>query len=1066
MSAFKKILVIGSGPIIIGQAAEFDYSGTQACHVLKEEGIETILLNPNPATIMTDRSSADKVYLEPLTLITIEKILQKEAPDGIICSLGGQTALNLAMEIDAAGLCQKYNTKILGTPVEAILKGEDREVFRNLMQEIGIPIIQSKTVTSLEEGLDAASSIGYPIIVRPGFTLGGTGGGIADNPEELRSILEKGLILSPVHQALIEKSIRGWKEIEFEIMRDHRGNAISVCHMENVDPVGIHTGDSIVVAPCQTLSDREIQMLRTAAIKITDSVGVIGACNVQFALEPKSFDYIVIEINPRASRSSALASKATGYPIARIAAKAALGYTLDQIINPVTGKTPACFEPALDYVVVKIPKWPFDKFPKAQRVLGTKMMATGEVMSIGRNFEQALLKAVRSLEIGRYGLFNPESATRTLEELKARIVNAGDDRLFDLAELLRRGYIWRRLCEMTGIDYFFMEKLDWIVRKEEQIRSYTLDDLQPENLRKLKEKGFSDRAMAELMHIEEVDIFNKRKEYSIFPVYKPVDTCAGEFEALAPYYYSCYETEDEVPVSNREKMLVIGSGPIRIGQGIEFDYSVVHAVNTLKELGYESIVVNNNPETVSTDFVIADKLYFEPLTEEDVYHIILKEQPKFVFVQFGGQTAIKLAKFLHDNNVPLAGVGFEAIDLAEDRERFDALLESLSIPRPKGKNVRTLEGGIAAAEELGYPVLVRPSYVLGGRGMEICNNKAEVTLYLEHALTASPEHPLLVDKYLNGLEFEVDAISDGEDIFIPGIMEHWERAGVHSGDSINIFPVQRLSKEVQDTAVDYCKRIALAMKIKGLINVQFVLSGGIPYIIEVNPRASRTVPFIAKVTDVPVPAIATKVMLGYKLKDLGYVGVYPKIKHVAVKVPVFSTEKLSGVEVGLSPEMKSTGESAALGVSMEEALFKGLLSARKKFLTFDDVHILLSVDDNEFLRQEIAEILMEFPEHSLTLSAEEGTALSLQKRGLQVQAVKTREKMESGIKTGLYNIFVNISSKTRDLALGEFELRRMALEYGLEVMSSPDTLRVFALIKKSGITDAPIMELFASAEKK
>ncbi|MGL5721770.1 MAG: carbamoyl-phosphate synthase large subunit, partial [Brevinema sp.] len=822
----------------------------------------------------------------------------------------------------------------------------------------------------------------------------------------------------------------------------------------------------IVVAPCQTLSDREIQMLRSAAIRITDVVGVVGACNVQFALEPKSFDYIVIEINPRASRSSALASKATGYPIARIAAKIALGYTLDQIDNPVTGKTPACFEPALDYVVVKIPKWPFDKFPKAQRTLGTKMMATGEVMSIGRNFEQALLKAVRSLEIGRYGLYNPESAARTMDELKKRIVNAGDDRLFDLAELLRRGYIWRRLCELTGIDYFFMEKLDWIVRKEEEIKKFSLDDLQPENLRVLKNKGFSDHAIAELMNIEEEDIFNRRKEYNIFPVYKPVDTCAGEFEALAPYYYSCYDAEDEVKSSNKEKMLVIGSGPIRIGQGIEFDYTVVHAIATLKEMGYESIVVNNNPETVSTDFATADKLYFEPLTEEDVYHIILKEKPKYTFVQFGGQTAIKLAKFLHQKKVPLAGVGFEAIDLAEDRERFDALLEELKIPRPKGKNIRTLKEGLAAANELGYPVLVRPSYVLGGRGMEICSNEAETKVYLAHALAASPEHPLLIDKYLNGLEFEVDAISDGTDIFIPGIMEHWERAGVHSGDSISIYPSQTIPQNIQDDIVDYCRRIAVAMKIKGLINVQFVLSDGVPYIIEVNPRASRTVPFISKVTDVPVTSIATRVMLGEKLKDLGYVNVAPKIKKVAVKVPVFSTEKLSGVEVSLSPEMKSTGESAAIGNTLQEALYKGLLSARRNKLFTEDIHILLSIDGSGYLRQEIANILMTFPEGSLTLSAENNTALDLQKMGLQVQAVKSMEKMESGIKTGLYTIFVNISTPSRDQELGEFNLRRTALEYGLEVISSPDTLKALSLIKKFNVDDLTLCELFEASKQK
>ncbi|MGL5956531.1 MAG: carbamoyl-phosphate synthase (glutamine-hydrolyzing) large subunit, partial [Brevinema sp.] len=816
MNHLKKVLVVGSGPIIIGQAAEFDYSGTQACHALKEEKIEVLLLNPNPATIMTDASSADKVYLEPLTIETVEKIFIEEKPDGILCNLGGQTALNLAMDLHKHGILDKYQVRMLGSSIDTIKKGEDRDIFRHLMQDLHIPIVESAIIHSLEEGLNIAGTIGYPVIVRPAFTLGGTGGGLADTPEELKEILSRGLALSPVNQALIEKSIKGWKEIEFEIMRDEHGTCISVCHMENLDPVGIHTGDSIVIAPCQTLADREIQMLRSAALYITDQVGIVGACNVQFALDPKSFDYIVIEINPRVSRSSALASKATGYPIARIAAKVALGYRLDQIINEVTGKTPACFEPSLDYVVVKIPKWPFDKFPNANRTLGTKMMATGEVMAIGRNFEHAFLKAIRSLEINRYGLMYPESENRSIEELKERVIKAGDDRIFDIAELLRKGFLWRRLCELTDIDYYFMEKLDWIVRQEELLKTYQLSDLNAENLRVLKNKGFSDKAISQLMHLAEEDIFAKRKELDIFPVYKPVDTCAAEFEALAPYYYSCYEQEDEVPVSNRKKMLVIGSGPIRIGQGIEFDYSVVHAVTTLKNMGYESIVINNNPETVSTDFVIADKLYFEPLTEEDVYHIILKENPEFVFVQFGGQTAIKLARFLYEKNIPTAGVGFEQIDLAEDRERFDKLMEQLNIPRPKGINIRSISEGLEAAQHIGFPVLVRPSYVLGGAGMEICYSLEEAENYLTVALQ-NTEHPILIDKYLNGLELEMDAICDGNDIFIPGIMEHWERAGVHSGDSINIYPPQRISTEIEQLAVDYSRKIALAMNIKGLL---------------------------------------------------------------------------------------------------------------------------------------------------------------------------------------------------------------------------------------------------------
>lgn len=1041
----KKVLVLGSGPIVIGQAAEFDYSGTQACQALKEENITIILLNPNPATIMTDASSADKIYLEPLDLDTVEKIIIAEKPDGILCNLGGQTALNLALEIANAGFCEKYGIEILGSGIDAIRKGEDREIFRALMQEINVPIIESKTITSIEEALDTAGHIGYPVIVRPAFTLGGTGGGIADTPEILKDILEKGLALSPVNQALIEKSISGWKEIEFEIMRDARGNAVSVCHMENLDPVGIHTGDSIVVAPCQTLSDKEIQMLRSCALKIADAVNVIGACNVQFALDPKSFDFIVIEINPRASRSSALASKATGYPIARISTKIALGYTLDKIINQVTGKTPACFEPALDYVVVKIPKWPFDKFPYADRTLGTRMMATGEVMAIGRNFEQAFLKAIRSLEIGRYGLTNPKSSERSIQELKQRVVKAGDDRIFDLAELLRRGYLWRRLCEMTGIDYFFMEKIDWIVRQEEKIKTFRLDHLQADNLRILKNKGFADKAIADLMNIEEEDIFMKRKEFNIFPVYKPVDTCAGEFEALTPYYYSCYDLEDEVSDSKREKIIVIGSGPIRIGQGIEFDYSVVHAVNTIKNMGYESIVINNNPETVSTDFITADKLYFEPLTEEDVYHIILKEQPRYVFVQFGGQTAIKLAQFLHEKNIPLAGVGFNAIDLAEDREQFDALLENLKIPRPQGKTVRSFDEGIQEADRLGYPVLIRPSYVLGGCGMEICYNSSDARQYLSQAFAGASDHPILIDKYLNGIEIEADVICDGTDIFIPGIIEHWERAGVHSGDSINIYPTQRLQPQTEQLIQEYCTKIAKAMNIKGLLNIQFVVVDEIPYVIEVNPRASRTIPFIAKFTNIPVISIATQVMLGKTLKELNYTGIAAKINQVAVKVPVFSTEKLRGVDIGLSPEMKSTGESSALGTNLEEALIKGLKAANKDFFKTDDIHIFLSIDAPEEQLNEIADILQSFPTQSITLSAREQTAYYLQQKGLQVQAVKNIEKIENAFKTRLFNIFVSISSKHANAQ--EQLLRRMALEFRIEVMSSIDSLKALAMIK-------------------
>ena len=919
----KKVLVIGSGPIIIGQAAEFDYSGTQACQALKEEGIEVVLVNSNPATIMTDKEVADKVYLEPLTLEFLEKVIAKERPDSLLAGMGGQTGLNLAVDLSDAGILDKYNVKVIGTSISSIKEGEDRELFRNMMNRINQPVIKSEIITDLESGIEFAKEIGYPVIVRPAYTLGGTGGGIASNEPELREILSSGLQLSSIGQVLLEKSVKGWKEIEYEVMRDSKGNCITVCNMENIDPVGIHTGDSIVVAPSQTLSDKEYQMLRDASLAIIDAVGIEGGCNVQFSLNPHSFEYAVIEINPRVSRSSALASKATGYPIAKVAAKIALGYGLDEIKNAVTQKTYACFEPSLDYVVVKIPKWPFDKFQSADRALGTKMMATGEIMAIGSNFESAFLKGIRSLEIGRYSLEHKKFQELSMYELRERVITPDDERIFALTEMLRRGYRIDMVSKITGIDIFFLEKFRWLVDEEQKLKQSSIDNMNKAWLYKLKRRGFSDKAIADMLRVTPEEIYRLRMIWNIKPAYKMVDTCGGEFEALSPYYYSTYEEYDEVEVSDRKKVAILGSGPIRIGQGIEFDYSSVHCVMALKKLGIETIVINNNPETVSTDFSISDKLYFEPLTEEDVLNILDKEKPDGVILQFGGQTAIKLAKFLKEKNITTLGTTSDQIDLAEDREQFDALLEKLDIARPKGKGVWNVEEGLEEARRLGFPVLVRPSFVLGGQGMEITHDEDELVFYLKNAFEKDSKNPILVDKYLMGREIEVDAISDGEDVLIPGIMEHLERAGVHSGDSITMYPPQHLSDKIRNDVLEYTKKLALEIGIKGMINIQFIEYQENLYVIEVNPRASRTVPYISKVSTVPIVDIATRVMLGEKLKDLGYgTGVFKEPELVSVKVPVFSTQKLPNVEVSLGPEMKSTGEVLGVGRNLEEALYK------------------------------------------------------------------------------------------------------------------------------------------------
>ena len=1054
-NTIKKVLVIGSGPIVIGQAAEFDYSGTQAVEAIKSEGIEVVLVNSNPATIMTDRGMAHHTYIEPLTVEFVEKVIAKERPDSIIAGMGGQTGLNLSCELYDKGILQKYGVRVIGTSIESIKEGEDRDSFKRLMEKTNQPIVESEIVTNLEDGVSFAEKIGYPVIVRPAYTLGGTGGGIAENEDQLREILAQGLHLSRVGQVLLERSIKGWKEIEFEVMRDGAGNCITVCSMENVDPVGVHTGDSIVVAPAQTLADHEYQMLRKAAIDIIDSIEIEGGCNVQFALDPNSFNYAVIEINPRVSRSSALASKATGYPIAKVAAKIALGYRLDEIKNAVTKKTYACFEPTIDYVVCKIPKWPFDKFKTAKRNLGTKMMATGEVMAIGNSFESALLKGVRSLEIGQYTLERKYSQSKTLAELKKRVAVPDDERLFDLAELLRRGYRTDMICEITGMDKFFVKKIKNIVDMEEALKQMTLDDLDAETLREYKKKGFSDKGMADILGVTPPDIYKLRVKDGILPVYKMVDTCAGEFEAVTPYYYSTYDQEDEVVVSDKKKVIVIGSGPIRIGQGIEFDYCSVHSVLALKRAGVETIIINNNPETVSTDFDTSDKLYFEPLTEEDVLNIVEKERPDGLILQFGGQTAIKLAKFLREMNIPIYGTKPEQIDAAEDREKFDEILESLDIKRPKGRAVWTLEEGLTAASELGYPVLVRPSYVLGGQGMEITYNEAQITKYLQEAFAKDSKNPVLIDRYLLGREIEVDAICDGEDILIPGIMEHLERAGVHSGDSISIYPPQHISDEIKAQIVDETRRIAVALKVIGMINIQFIDYHGELNIIEVNPRSSRTVPYISKVTGVPIIDIATKVMLGSKLKDLGYEsGICKEPDKVCIKVPIFSTEKLPQVEVSLGPEMRSTGEILGVGKNLKRALYKGFLAAgivvpRKNGTA------LVTIKPQDF--PEFLPIAKKLEKLGYNFLATDGTAKFMQENG--IDRVKVVRKISEGvpnvldiIRSGMVDLIINTPNKGNRATSDGFKIRRTAAECSIVLMTSLDTAGALVDVMDSDIT--------------
>jgi carbamoyl-phosphate synthase large subunit len=1043
----KTILVIGSGPIVIGQAAEFDYAGTQACLALKEEGYKVILVNSNPATIMTDTEIADKVYMEPLTFEFLARIIRKERPDAILPTLGGQTGLNLAVELAKAGVLEECGVEILGTKLEAIEKAEDREQFRALMNELGEPVPESEIIHSLEEAYAFVEKVGYPVIVRPAFTLGGTGGGICTNEEELIDIVSTGLKLSPVHQCLLEKSIAGYKEIEYEVMRDANDNAIVVCNMENIDPVGIHTGDSIVVAPSQTLSDREYQLLRNASLRIIRALGIEGGCNVQLALDPHSFHYYVIEVNPRVSRSSALASKATGYPIAKLAAKIAVGLTLDEIINPVTGKTYACFEPALDYVVTKIPRFPFDKFESANRRLGTQMKATGEVMAIGRTFEESLLKAVRSLETGVYHLELKDVENISDELIEKRIRKAGDERLFYIAEALRRGFTVEQIYEWSQIDRFFLTKIENIVRFETVIRDYKGDI---EVLRKAKQMGFSDVAIAKLWNKSERDIYEMRKQAGIIPVYKMVDTCAAEFESETPYYYSTYEDENESVVTARESVVVLGSGPIRIGQGIEFDYATVHSVWAIKEAGYEAIIINNNPETVSTDFSISDKLYFEPLTIEDVMHVIDLEKPVGVIVQFGGQTAINLAAELAARGVRILGTSLEDLDRAEDRDKFEQTLSELGIPQPQGKTAFSVEEAVRIAEEIGYPVLVRPSYVLGGRAMEIVYQEEELLHYMEHAVKVNPQHPVLIDRYLIGKEIEVDAISDGETVFIPGIMEHIERAGVHSGDSIAVYPPQTLTKDIKQKIVDYTIKLARGLHIVGLLNIQFVMYQNEVYVLEVNPRSSRTVPFLSKITGVPMANIATKVILGAKLAGLGYeTGLKQESEGVYVKAPVFSFAKLRNVDISLGPEMKSTGEVIGKDATFEKALYKGLVASGIHIRPYGAV--LLTVADKD--KEDAIELARRFYQIGYQLLATNGTAEALKAADIPVTVVNKIHSASPNIldviRQGKAQVVINTLTKGKQPESDGFRIRREAVENGIPCLTSLDTARAMLQVIES-----------------
>ncbi|HCM90254.1 MULTISPECIES: carbamoyl-phosphate synthase large subunit [Vagococcus] len=1034
----KKILVIGSGPIIIGQAAEFDYAGTQACLALREEGYEVILINSNPATIMTDKEIADKVYIEPITLEFVAKILRKERPDAILPTLGGQTGLNMAMTLSESGILDELDIELLGTKLSAIDQAEDRDLFKQLMEELGEPIPESAIVTTVEEALEFAKEIGYPLIVRPAFTLGGTGGGMCDDEESLIEITKNGLHLSPATQCLIEKSIAGYKEIEYEVMRDSNDNAIVVCHMENFDPVGIHTGDSIVFAPCQTLSDVEIQFLRDASLKIIKALKIEGGCNVQLALDPHSYKYYVIEVNPRVSRSSALASKATGIPIAKLAAKIAVGLTLDEVKNPVTETTYAMFEPALDYVVTKIPRWAFDKFEKGNRKLSTQMKATGEVMSLGRTIEESLLKAVRSLEIGAYHIELEELTPLSDDEITYGMIHAQDDRLFYVSEAIRRGFTIYEVADFTKIDVFFLDKLLHIVEVETQIKE---NKQNIEVLKEAKQLGFSDVYIADKWEMSIKEVYDLRKEKNIFPVYKMVDTCAAEFASKTPYFYGTYEIENESIKSEKESIIVLGSGPIRIGQGVEFDYATVHSVRAIQNAGYEAIIMNSNPETVSTDFSISDKLYFEPLTLEDVMHVIELEQPKGVIVQFGGQTAINLAEGLTEHGVKIIGTTIEDLDRAENRDKFEQALKELGIPQPEGATATNTEDAIVIAERIKYPVLVRPSYVLGGRAMEIVWSTSDLKRYMKEAVKASPEHPVLIDRYLVGTECEVDAICDGENVLLPGIMEHIERAGVHSGDSMAVYPPQNLSEEVIGKIVDYTKKLALGLNCKGMMNVQFIAQDSEVYVIEVNPRASRTVPFLSKVTGIPMAQVATKCILGQDLTELGYEdGLYKISDLVHVKAPVFSFAKLQEVDTQLGPEMKSTGEVMGTDKTLEKALYKAFEASGMHLPNYGSV--LFTIADES--KEEALQLAKRFSEIGYGLVATEGTGEFFRSHGLEVKVVSKLDQNSQVnvldmIRLGQTQLVINTTGNESQPKSDGFKIRRVSVENGVPLMTSLDT---------------------------
>ena len=1034
----KKVLMIGSGPIVIGQAAEFDYAGTQACRSLKEEGVEVVLLNSNPATIMTDKDIADRVYIEPLTVEVVEQLILKEKPDSVLPTLGGQAGLNLAMELEERGFLKEHNVRLIGTTSQTIKKAEDRQEFKDTMEKIGEPVAASLVVRSVEDGVAFTNTIGYPVVLRPAYTLGGSGGGIAHNEEELIEILENGLRLSRVGEVLVERCIAGWKEIEYEVMRDSAGNCITVCNMENIDPVGVHTGDSIVVAPSQTLGDKEYQMLRTSALNIITELGITGGCNVQYALNPDSFEYCVIEVNPRVSRSSALASKATGYPIAKVAAKIALGYTLDEIPNAITGKTYASFEPMLDYCVVKIPRLPFDKFISAKRTLTTQMKATGEVMSICNNFEGALMKAIRSLEQHVDSLMSYDFSALTKEELLEELKTVDDMRIWRIAEAIRKGISYEQIHEITRIDIWFIDKIAILVEMEQALKTQPLTE---ELLREAKRVEFPDNVIAKLTGMTEEEVKAQRLQYGITAAYKMVDTCAAEFEATTPYYYSVYGGENEaVSGHKKKKVLVLGSGPIRIGQGIEFDFCSVHCTWAFSKEGYETIIINNNPETVSTDFDIADKLYFEPLTPEDVENVVNVEKPDGAVVQFGGQTAIKLTEALMKMGVPILGTSAENVDAAEDRELFDEILEQCQIPRPKGQTVYTAGEAIRAANELGYPVLVRPSYVLGGQGMQIAINDEDVDKYIGIINRIAQEHPILVDKYLMGKEIEVDAVCDGEDIVIPGIMEHIERAGIHSGDSISVYPAQTISDTAKETIAEYTRRLARALHVVGMINIQFVVCGEDVYVIEVNPRSSRTVPYISKVTGIPIVPLAAKAIMGYKLKDLGYTpGLQPEAKYFAIKMPVFSFEKIRGADVSLGPEMKSTGECLGIAATFNEALYKAFLGAGINLPKHKNMIITVRDED----KQDVVEIARRFEALGYRIYATLGTARTLKENGVNVIRTNKLEQPSPNLMDLLLGHKIDLVIDTPPQGVEHsrdgFLIRRNAIETGVNVLTSLDT---------------------------